>query len=154
MGIVSALREKPRIGGVVATCLVLVAGVVIFLEIRPARPGADTGVYFTVDDGKTWFADDPANCPPYDHNGHQAVRCMVFNAGGSDFAGFLKKYTDDVKEKMAANIPCSNDELNKGTLVKRPGDANWVPLSDPASQQIVDVKDPNHPNTAVGPVLP
>ena len=154
MGLVSGLRESPRIGAAVAMATIAVAGFFIFRELHSPKPPDVVGVYFTIDDGRTWFVDDVGKCPPCDHNGHEAVRCMLFNAGGSDFVGFLKKYTDEARSKIMANIPCSNDELNKGTLVKRPRDANWVPLSDPASQQIVDVKDPNHPNTAVSPVLP
>lgn len=154
MGLASSLREKPRVGGIVAVVMIAMAAIFIFRELHPPAPPTMVGVYFTVDDGKTWFVDDVGKCPPCDHVGQQAVRCMVFNGGGSDFAGFLKKYSDEVRSKIMANIPCSDNELSRGTLVKRPGDAKWVPLSDPSSQQVVDVKDPNYPNSAVSPVLP
>jgi len=154
MGVPGSSKGKPNAVGIVAVCMILCAGVVIFLELRPSKAPATVGVYFTVDDGKTWYADDAGNCPPYNHNGQQAVRCMVFNAGGSDFAGYLKKYTDDVRSKMLANIPCSNDELNRGTLVKRPGDGGWVSIADPAGQQILQVKDPSHPDAQATDVLP
>jgi hypothetical protein len=154
MELIGSLREKPRIGAIVAVCLICFAGLAILLELRPEKAPASVGVYFTVDDGKTWFADDAGNCPPFSHDGKPAVRCMIFNAGGSDFVGFLKKYSDSVRSKMLANIPCSDDEMNRGTLVKKPGDADWVPLSDPAGQKIVDVRDPNHPEATANPVLP
>jgi hypothetical protein len=47
------------------------------------------------------------------------------------------KYSTTVRDKIAHNIPCGDAEMKRGTLVKKPGDANWITLADPRALPIL-----------------
>ena len=110
--------------------------------------------YFTTDDGKTLFEDnDPHDIPPFDHDGHEAVRAFFIpgqKVGRTDSIWYLTKMTDEHKkqmEAMSANGPGAvpvpkggggkMQSLMSGQLVKRPGDAEWIPLGDSRSAEIL-----------------
>jgi hypothetical protein len=144
MDIREAISKNPGVGAAIGGVLIVVAAVVIFRHFSP-EPTADDRLYFSDDDGKTWFLDAPNHISPYDHGGKQAVRCFLFQSGSSKFIGYIQKYSENVRAKIVSNTPCSDAELRNGTLVKRPGDAQWTPLSDPRSADILNPKDPNNP---------
>ncbi len=70
----------------------------------------------------------------------------MFEADGQTFIGYLRKYTPSFRAKVANNAATTAAEAMSGTLVKKPGDAQWVPVGDPKSAQILNPKDPNNPN--------
>jgi hypothetical protein len=77
-------------------------------------------IFCSDDDGRTFFkmlADTPI---PFTHNGKLAVRAHVFRCSdiGPSFVGYLEK----------------------ADAVKRPGETNWVGLSDPEAARVTKIK--------------
>jgi hypothetical protein len=116
-----------------------------------AADGADPRLaWFTVDDGKTWFADDVSNLPPFEHNGKQAVMCFVYKTpAGEPFAGYLMRYTPEgkrMREKQLHGSGTLTAEEVENRLrmmeVKRPGEAGWTRIDDSRAEKIQDVRAP------------
>jgi hypothetical protein len=111
-------------------------------------------LYYTTDDGATTFA-APANLiPPFDHNGKQAVRAVVFSGDGgrTTFVGYLQRYSAAAKQQMEAakqapkpggKMVMSAPKQNVAMIeVKKPGDKNWVDQSSPAGVAVTRVTAP------------
>jgi hypothetical protein len=103
---------------------------------RPAstRPAIATTnasrLYFTSDDGKTWFPMDASNRPPFVHDGKPTVRAHVFSTDGgkTGFVAYMSKFS-----------PITPDPL-----IKQPGDPRWYPANSPDADIILDVKTPKN----------
>ena len=107
-------------------------------------PRQRTQEYFTVDDGRTLFADSVDRLPPFDHHGKPAVRARVFTTDGgrTQFVAYLERYTPtaiklltDANAARAAGRPAKIDRnsaeiMLRGTEVKKPGEANWIDPKD------------------------
>jgi hypothetical protein len=138
MNVRESLNSHQGVWAAVAAVAVLGCGWMIFHQMHPPGDPPPITVFYTDDDGATWFADSPSNVPPYDHNGKQAVRCSVYEGGGKTFVGYMKEFSPPVAHKMKANLGTTDTDLATGTLVKRPGDKNWIPMNDLRSQAIVN----------------
>jgi len=147
-----------------AAGLVVIGIAAIFLRGSHNTVGALQGqTFFSVDDGKTWFADDATKLPPFDKDGQQAVLAHVYrSADGTKFVDYLERYTPDAQQTIQkANHPDPNSkgpgDLNaiqsafkSGREVKRPGDAKWVSVGDfQAAAKIMAVKCPDGGTDAV-----
>jgi len=148
----------PRIGTLAAAGLVLI-GIAAFILRMPARnvPVSSKQVFFTVDDGKTWFADSSANIPPFDKDGKEAVRAHVYLcADGMKFVSYLERFNPQAKQTLqSANTAdpankAARDEtavryaLSNGREIKRPGSASWIAASDiHQAAQVMAVKCPD-----------
>lgn len=144
MEIRQSLNKKPALAITIAIVLVAGSAFAIFRESHPPEAVVDTRVYFTDDDGKTWFKDEVNKIPPFDHDGKQAVRSFMYQHNGQTFVGYLQKDSDALKSKIQARNSASDSDLMNGTLVKRPGDQTWLPSSDPRAHQIMsNIKAPD-----------
>jgi hypothetical protein len=135
------LRSKPQVG--VGICVALLAlGLVVAWSTMgssaASAPSVPAKLYFTDDDGKTYFADDSALVPPFDHNGKQAYQAAVFKCpGGQPFVGYLMTYSRSGKSQLeampestrrSASVEVMN--IRKGeSLVRKPGDKVWASLA-------------------------
>jgi hypothetical protein len=121
--------------------------------------------FFSIDDGKTFFAAPSENLPPFPSGGGTAVAARVFtiDGGKTQFVGYLERYTEAGKvrarELMALaaagkKSPGIDDVLNANTEIKRPGDAQWTKSNDPAAAAIRRVSAPGHPELPALPYAP
>jgi hypothetical protein len=154
MSVRESMSSKPAFAVVIAVICLLIGAWAIFHQLRPPAELPEAQVYYSDDEGVTWFPDSASRIPPYDHNGKQAVRCYVFNAGGKDFAGYLKKFTPELISRIKQNLPSGDAEMMAGTLIKRPGNSPWVASNDPTAQAIMNPTDPAHPGAETNGVLP
>jgi hypothetical protein len=145
MDLRETISKRPAVGIGIGVALVFVAAFFIYRQLAPEQAG-DSRLCFSDDDGKTWFRDDQGRVPPYDHNGKQAVRCFFFESKGRTFVGYLQKFTESMRAKVAGNVVTSAQESANGTLVKRPGDSQWIRMSDPKSAQITTPSNPDDPS--------
>ncbi|HEV7299985.1 MAG TPA: hypothetical protein VGN72_11520 [Tepidisphaeraceae bacterium] len=161
-----AVREfldKNRNATVIGASLLIVLGLGASLyQLRGGSTTSDAfegNMFFSVDDGKTWFPADAKNVPPFDHEGKPAVLAHVFDCGGTEFVGYLERYTPQAREVVvasrnfdattadgssppafAAALPRAQTE---GRQLKRPGEKDWTSGSNlPAINQIMQVKCP------------
>jgi hypothetical protein len=163
VGIRQKLNDASK--GVIGLVIVLVIGVyaVVAWEFHRPANGGHLGLktYYTTDDGKTYFPDDGALFPPFDHEGGQAVRCYVFKCPSSgEFVGYLEKFSPELHDALTTPFDPTHRgdhpplDFSSGTLVKKPGDKNWIIKASTKGQAIVHVQCPNGSSdepTAVSP---
>lgn len=158
----------------IATIVVIAAMVgLIVWQTWPSGPPRMSGeVFYSVDDGKSWFADSRDRVPPFDHEGKPAVLAHVFtcNDGKDRFVGYLERYTAetqkliaDAKAKaqggaagQALDPDVLNDMMQRGTEVKKANDpkAAWVRQSDPNYMKVISVQCPDRMQGAPTMVVP
>ena len=168
MGIRETLNKNPGITtGATAAIILLAVGFIIYQITGGGQPGMATEAYYTIDDGKTWFADDINKIPPFDKDGKQAVKAYVYKCpGGDPFVSHLERYTPAAKKAMEAAMK-SNDPNNPmvmedvqmtGLEVKKPGTdpvKGWVKQANAAvSGKIMELKCPDGKTEGIEPVVP
>ena len=151
MGIRETLNKNPAITTGATIVIILAAlGFITYQIGHKNMPKLATGLYYTDDDGQTFFIDSMKQIPPFDHGGKEAVLANCYQCGeGKMFVGYLQKYTDE----MAATLRDPNHgEVNTDpdTLVKRPGDTEWVVITSAKGREVTHVTCP--PGTSGRPV--
>jgi len=69
--------------------------------------------FFTTDDGKTWFAAEVTNIPPFDRDGKQACGAIVIRCGsGEPFVHHLESYPPEVRKQL-------EDAVAAATIVRK-----------------------------------
>jgi hypothetical protein len=155
VGLRENLNKKPAYAVAITVIVILGALVFIFWQTRPETPGEiETRVFYTDDDGKTWFPEQANHVPPFNHNGKDAVRCFVYKNNGQPFVAYMRKFTKPVAAKISGNQSMGDAELANGTLVKRPSDPDWIPSSDPRAAAIMNPKNPKNPGEPLTAVMP
>ena len=159
MGIRETLNENPRLttgvtAGIIAIVLIYILWSALSGGGADASGGGASGqVFFTDDDGKTWFADDQKKVPPFDHGGKEAVRAYVFKCGpdGKPFVNHMERYSKESKKKLeevlakgnAINDPTVFESIQTAGLeFKSPGQKDWIKVSDPKHTAVLQPKCP------------
>ncbi|MEM9883147.1 MAG: hypothetical protein AAF800_09550 [Planctomycetota bacterium] len=154
------INDKPVLGYALLV-LVLTAAVLVFAASSGGSVRTPPELrFFSVDDGRTFFAAGRGNHPPFDHEGQTAVAAAVFECDGRRFVGYLERYTPAMKRAFDrhGDAPPGPGLLQNasrdGIEVKRPGEDAWVNVSqsDPY-HQIVGVTCPGTSRRAE-PVFP
>ncbi len=157
MSVRETINRNPIIfiAAVIAAAVIAIA--VSISQLRSHRQLGPASVFFTVDDGKTWFADNSKLVAPVDHNGKEAVQCYVFSCGKKEFAGYLLKYSpkgkDELERMHAAGITAMGLSPSE-VLIKKPGDKDWVDQANDKSRSVLQVPCPDDPNVGVVAVAP
>ena len=152
MGLRETLNENPRvITGVTVAVIVIVLALLLWPGGGAGRnptAAVEAKLFFTSDDGVTHFPDDAKNVPPFQKHGREAVRAHVYQCGsGTPFVGYLSRYTGDGKRAMEEALEKGGRAANDPTLiegmeVRSPKGKEWVRISDPKAQAILQVKCP------------
>lgn len=168
MNIREPLQSKPAIGIGIAVSAGLLGVLIVWLTLggrEPARSMA-AQLYFTDDGGSTFFADDSAKIPPFDHQGKVAVQAVVFKCGSkAPFVGYLLRYAASghdalmklsEAERRGASPQVVQLRMNSAE-VKRPDQKEWQLMQDEHSVGIGDIVRPHCPDGSSDeptPVLP
>lgn len=177
MGIRDTLNRNPSIA--TGTTLAIIVIAVAFIVYSYSQGGSSsvrqpTKAFFTVDDGKHWFTDDITKLPPFDHEGKEAVRVMLFRCGNGDpFAGYLERYTTEAKKQLeearsastgpGGKAPARSPQdlaslavtMKMGKEIKKPGEATWTKIMDEQNRsRIMQVKCPEGQTDTATPVTP
>jgi hypothetical protein len=155
MGIREQLNENPRITtGITAAIIVIVLAWLLWPRGAGA-PGGGGGtggagqLFYTTDDGKTWFPDDAQKIPPFKKDGQDAVRAVVYKCGGKTFVNHMERYTPEGQKQLAAAQAKSGSDAAAALMtpvaetameVKSPGDKEWVKINDPKAPQVLKPK--------------
>jgi hypothetical protein len=153
MGIREQLEKHPRLTTGVTIGVIIVVLALIFWPSDGNGAGAyPRTLFFTDDDGQTWFADDANKVPPFERNGKQAVRAYVYRCGGKTFVNHMERFTADAKKKLeqisgndliakldpsVSGIPINSKE------VKAPGRGIWVNIADRNAVEVMRPKCDN-----------
>lgn len=172
MGIREKLNQNPGITtGITIGIIVIALGAIAWQLFG----GGDnfspiTQMYYTTDDGQTYFADDANKMSPFEKDGKEAVRCYVFKCSdGKPFVAYLERLSKEARPKYEAAIKAQQNagENNPGagvidaemilmewTEVKRPGDSKWVLRRSREAEQVTLVTCPDGNNQALELVVP
>jgi hypothetical protein len=138
MGLREKLNSSKKLGMGVGIGFLLLSMVMLYFALRDDTPAALEQGFFTVDDGKTYFADDIKKVAPFQHEGKEAVRAYVYEQDGKKTVAYLERFTPAAKPRMEELI-ANNDgtlkaqsELGQFLMenpaqIKRPGDQVWLP---------------------------
>ena len=165
MSIRDKLNQSPGAVAAAGIAILIIAGIVIALELRPAKLDPSLPVmavgkaYFTDDDGATWFIDDKTHLPPFDHNGKTAYGAQLFQVVGSDtpYVAYLETYDPVAKARieaaLKANVPASTAFATTPPDVRKRGATKWVKFG-PTSRDYATVVNPAPPKGGeiVGPL--
>jgi hypothetical protein len=168
VGIRETLNKNPGIttGGAIA--IIVIVGLVIVWQLLPssgvASDPSQMRVFFSVDDGKTWFADSFEKLPPWDKDGKKAVRAHVFRGSdGKEFVGYLERFSPAGRARVEAALkqsgtlpPLFEITLPSDIEIKPPGsgDKGWISQNDPRAQAVLQVKSPTTGKPEIEPVIP
>ncbi len=146
MGAREWLNQHPNVAIEPGIAVVLLAIVLAVVQIRASRhryPSALPDVYYTVDDGKTFFAASSDNVPPFDYDGRQAVTAYVFQCGNQKFVGYMERFSLKYHDFVVAHGVTPEAE-KFGRELKKPGDAKWLPSGDLRTEaKLTEVHCPN-----------
>jgi hypothetical protein len=151
------INERAGIGIAIACATLLAGAVVLGLQLRNSRQ-RPTGslVWYTTDDGKSWFPESALKLPPFDHEGKKAYRCYVFACkDGAEYVSHLERLPADLKKRMDAGGPV-DPMMTVHVEVKDPGtgETGWIRQTDPKASEIMSPRCPKHPNEMGDPVAP
>ncbi|HWP40813.1 MAG TPA: hypothetical protein VNL70_07795 [Tepidisphaeraceae bacterium] len=153
MGVRDSLNQNPKVAAVVIGVAILAAVGLLIAQLRSTSdgvPGLTPGVkeWFTIDDGKTWFADDGMKLPPFEHQGKIAYRVRVWTCDGgkTTFASHLERINAQAKAKLEQMKPEHRPISPEYQMieVKPPltGDQGWVPVGTPQAAEIMTPRCP------------
>ena len=167
MSIRETLSTAPQKGLVaLVTVVLIVVGVVVWSNLfsGPRSPSMPSKIYFTDDDGKTFYPDSSANIAPYDRAGKQALQVAVFQCDSKPpFVGYLIRYSNSAKAALEAMPEADRMGTNSkalqirqsGAMVKKAGDKDWLALTgDRPIGQIVSPTCPDGSEETPKQVLP
>jgi len=169
MGFLETLRTKKTFSVIFAIALLGVAGAVTGINYWPQKQFSRELAYFSDDDGKTWYADSIDHIPPYDHNGKEAVRAVIYSYadGKTDFCGYLMRFGPDVRKSLDAAIAggakanppvrphviAYGIEFGTRAEVKSPGkNGGWIAMTSDKAAPVLQMKSPD--GSALDSVLP
>jgi hypothetical protein len=137
------LNQRQSLTVALAVLMIVGAGVAIYWQWSTYDGDSGPGkVFFSNDDGKTWFVDSGTKIPPFDKDGKPAYRAHVFECDGQRVVGYLSRYSPEAikaleeaeKYKGTGKPPPNVAQLSAigstGLQVKRPGEKEWVSQMD------------------------
>jgi hypothetical protein len=138
MSIREILQKYATFVKVTAALTIVILIVVILTELKGPRrfDFSNTGKeFYSDDDGKTWFLEDPLKGSPLDHGGKQAYRAMVYRcSGGRPFVAYLAEYSDEQQRRWKADA--AKDPGGHTTVVgelpreiRKPGESDWKTIA-------------------------
>ncbi|MGN6626135.1 MAG: hypothetical protein ACTHLN_05900 [Tepidisphaeraceae bacterium] len=151
MSIREKLNEKPQIALAFAGVAAVIVFIVIYANSGNIATQIASKMYYSDDDGKTYFADATNKIFPFDHEGKQAFRATVMKGNGAPYVAFLTRYSDSVRNQLLALEGKSDpDSVNKravlassGLEVKKPGSGTWVAMANPEAGKVMQPVAPD-----------
>lgn len=119
-----------------ALVLVVLAVGYAFWATGTETPATTNQAYFTVDDGNTWFLDDATKVAPFDKDGKQAVKAVLYESadGKRQFVAFLQRMSPqamtEIKQYQSGKATpdsMAQMRLSESVELKRPGEVKWLP---------------------------
>jgi len=144
VGIRDTMNKKPALTSGIVIAIIVLALAAIVYELSPKKSVKFTaGYYFSDDDGKTFYEDAMSNLPPYQHDGKEAVIAHVYQIDSNPpFVAYLQKLTPDM-QKLLTTPGAPDVDPETGTLLKRPGDTDWVLMDSREGRDIrANIKPP------------
>jgi hypothetical protein len=154
VGIRETLNKNSTLTTIGTICIVVLALLVIVFEMRPKAVKLAHALYYSSDDGKTWFPDEMTKNAPFDKDGQEADLAHVYSCnGGAPFVLYLEKLTPDMKATLD-NPDHGDVNVDAASLVKKPGDATWLKKTSKDGKELLAPKCPDGSTNGIAEVLP
>jgi hypothetical protein len=161
MGVRETLNKKKSLGIGLAAIFLLGAAFLLTYTEWPQHHFSGHTAFYSDDDGQTWFIDSVYRTTPFDHNGKQAVRAMIYSCdhGNTKFCAYLlrhkasdKKRLDDAlaeatrEGKPPSSITLFGDQgIQNGMEIKQPGSGHpWVSILGPQGLDVTNAVLKDH----------
>ena len=165
------LARSPKVAVLVIGILAVVAVAISVGKVRHSsgpRPVSEGRVYYTVDDGKTWFADSITQPSPFKKDGKVAYRVYVWKvADGTTFVSHLQRSSSGADSGESAAMggtaavresgrPAPPSSSMGGVEVKRPGtgEKGWTRINTVEGEAIATPTAPRGNNAGLEQVEP
>ena len=143
MNVRETLNKNPALAAGVTVVAIAVAGWFVYASVvGPGKVEAPKKAFYTIDDGKTLFEDAAGKLVPFTKDGQEAVlaRVITCDDGKTRTVSYLQKFTDNhVQQVLAGKKPAPGPFT---TLVKKPGEGEWVPMVGPLGGPIANPQCP------------
>jgi hypothetical protein len=161
MNVREAIERHRRAAIAVASAVLLI--VIVYLgshfSEHPGQPDASQDVFYSADDGKTYFADRMDRMVPFDHGGTPAFRAAVFRCDQEPpFVAFLMQPDESARKDLETAQAKSSGDFRQAVLrtqrqmeVKRPGEQSWVEIGSAAGTKVTTIKCPEGTAVPLGP---
>ena len=119
------MNESPVIPVIVVLIALAICGYIAWKIFSPSQQGQTGGDWFySIDDGKTVFADNHRPNEPFQKDGKDAYLAMMFTCDNNKttFCGYLMK-REEVPAKFKGAPPDAKMTTN---FIKKPGDTEWI----------------------------
>jgi hypothetical protein len=137
MSIRQKINDNPMMVGLISGGLVLIAILLVLWQLFGGGSSRNFALpdqlFYSDDDGKTFFPASNSNIAPFDHNGKKAYQAEVYRCGSNKpFVAFLIKYNDEGKRQMESDLKSGTkpaDVYAQGLSYaeyKGPGGKKWV----------------------------
>ena len=157
------INQNPGKAAAIVAGIALLSLIVIFYQLSGRTkialpPALPDQAFYTDDDGKTFYADDAKNLPPYQHNGKTAYRAAVYSDNnGHQWIGLLESL-DPAQKKQADGLikdgmPPRYAFPEKTALVKKPGEARWINPATATGAELEKARLVTPPEGVTGPFL-
>ena len=156
MSLRQRLNDNPRIVAIVSGAMVLIA-LALALWPRSVGGGKAAGVtkeFYSIDDGRSWFAAEAGKLPPFDKDGKPAHRVRVYRCPhGKEFVSHLERYADADRARMEKLIDEKKTrsmefiQLESGFEMKKPGGGTWL---KPTAQNVAQANAMRAPKCPEG----
>ena len=108
MGMRETLERKKGLSvGIAMVLIVLGVGGIVWQLMGRSNDTRNNipNEFFTDDDGQTFFTAKATNISPFDHEGKQAVKAIVYECDGKKFVGYMERFTNEARQVMASGSP-------------------------------------------------
>jgi hypothetical protein len=136
--------QRRGVGVALAAFLICAAIFITAFAFHPTSHKPSYGeMFYSDDDGQTYFKDTAFKFAPFDHNGQIANIAIVYTDGKTNFVAYLERYTPDARKQLQASYDSNPTEHFKvldlmafptielsGMETKLPGKDNpWISRS-------------------------
>ena len=150
MSLREKLNENPSIITIATLGIIVIAIGLITWQVIQGRHPPPIKVYFTTDDGASFFEGDDASLPPFPHDGKTAYRAYVFTCDGGKtrFVAYIERFTSEARKRIEAlrknpdsAAPTDDDPQVSGAQVKLPRTRNdeslWIKRDSPEGEALL-----------------
>jgi len=152
MSVRELMNQKPGLtAGVMDGCILVAIVFIIYTFYAGGGSQVPGGTpaekaFYSIDLGKTYFADSASLVPPFDHEGKQAVGAVVVRCGDNQpMVEYITRYSPDASSEMeklkSEKPPNWEAEISRlsreGMEVAQPGGKQWVSMASPAASAIM-----------------
>jgi hypothetical protein len=159
MALRETLNKYPKVAVGVLAIVVTASISLAFRMGSDSAGGVPTQLYYSADDGQSFFVDNAERIPPFDHGGKQAVRASVYRYGasGKPFVAYLERLNADGQKKVLDPQLTSDQRAelaSRYSEIKKPGEKDWVRANSAAASRVMARKPPQGATEELEPVFP